>query len=159
MELHEEIAKLSDIEVERCLNVLVKQMADANPDLQDILISPTLAAEAIESVGAQTGAGSLSEAAVQDRPGAMRAILQEVANDPALAPRLEAWLSGPRALLFDPITTTLILAGVVVALSTHVKIEYENKGGKKHFKIKVEKKASSKSIIKKVLSFAGLGGE
>ena len=159
MELHQEIAKLSDTEAERCLNVLVKQIADADPDLQDILSSPTLTAEAVQSVGAQTGAGSLSEAAVKDRSGAIRAILQEAADDPALAPRLEAWLSGPRALLLEPITTTLILAGVVVALSTHVKIEYENKGGKKHFKIKVEKKASSKSIIQKVLSFAGLGGK
>ena len=159
MELHEEIAKLNDFEAERCLNVLVKQIAEADPELREILISPTLAAEAIQSVGAQTGAGSLSEAAIKDRPGAIRAILQEAAKDPTLAARLEAWLSGPRALLLGPITTTLILAGVVVALSTHVKIEYENKGGKKHFKIKVEKKASSSSIIKKVLSFAGLGGK
>jgi hypothetical protein len=59
--------------------------------------------------------------------------------------------------LIDPITTTLILAGVVAALSTHIKIQYENKGGKKHLKITVEKKPTAKSIIAKVLGFAKPG--
>jgi hypothetical protein len=159
MTLHEQITKLNDIEAERCLNMLVKQVAEANPDLQSVLSSPTLAAEAVQRVGAQTGAESLSEAAIKNRPGAIRAILQEASNDPVLAPRLEAWLSGPRKLLFEPITTTLILAGVVVLLSTHVKIEYEQKDGKKHIKVAVEKKGSSQSIIQKVLSFARVGGK
>jgi len=89
----------------------------------------------------------------------MRAILQEAANDPALAPRIEAWLTGSRKLLFEPITTTLILAGIVVVLSTSVKIEYENKDGKKHLKVSVDKKATPASLIKKVLSFAKPGGK
>lgn len=159
MNLPEKIAKLSDLEAERCLNALLKQIAEERPVLQEVFTSPVLVTETIKSVGDQTGTGAVSEDAIKDRPGAIRAILEEAANNPILAPRLEAWLSDGRRLLIEPITTTLILAGVVLVLSTHVKIEYEKKDGKKHLKIKVEKKASSESIIKKVLSFAHLGGK
>jgi hypothetical protein len=154
MPLRDRIATLSNLDAELCLKGIVKQMADANPELGEILSSPTLAAKVVESVGTQTGAGMLKESAVTDRDGAIRAILLQMANDPVFAPRLDAWLSGSRPLLLEPITTTLILAGVVIALSTHVKIDYENKDRKKNLKIKVEKKPSSKSIIQKILSFA-----
>ncbi len=94
-----------------------------------------------------------TEIAPERRPKAIRAVLLEMAGDPSLRLRLEAAIEGYRPKLIEPVTTSLALAGIVMLLSTHVKVDYENKNGKKSLAVHVEKKPTATSILSKFFGF------
>jgi hypothetical protein len=83
-------------------------------------------------------------------PLLVRQILQLMASDKSFGEQLEGCL-GRRKTLIEPVTTALVMAGLIILLSTHVKISYENKNGEKNLKVSVDKPSAPKELIKKVL--------
>lgn len=159
MDLYERLAQLTDAEAELCLNGVLKGLAEMQPKYADLLASPQEMASIIRTVASdsQQALPSVGEPTPQDRPKAIRVILTEIAEDPTLNPRLEAWLDTARPKLFEPVTSALVLAGIIFLLSTHVTIEYDNQAGKKKFKVKIEKKPTDIKILQKFFDFFGDG--
>jgi hypothetical protein len=80
-----------------------------------------------------------------------RVILTGIAQDLALSPRLEAWFQTARPKLLEPVTTAPVLAGIVLVLSTDIKIVYEKRGGKKHLKVTIAKQPTSEKLLGKII--------
>ncbi len=155
MELYPRLALLTDAEAEWCLNGILKGLTATQPVYAELLASPQEMTMVVEAVASDIGKPlpNIGEVSSQERPKAIRVILTEIAEDPELSPRLEAWLKNARPKLLEPVTTTLVLAGVVFLLSTHIDIEYEDQDGKRKLKIKVEKPTSSEKLLEKFFDF------
>jgi len=155
MPLYQRLALLTDAEAELCLNGILKGLAAMNQKYAELLASPEDMAIVIQTAASHIGqqVTNIGEVTPQERPKAIRIILAEVAEDPVLSPRLEAWLNTVRPKLLEPVTSALILAGITFLLSTHIDIEYENQNGKKKLKVKVEKKPTAEKILRKFFSF------
>jgi len=153
--LYQKLALLTDAEAEQCLNGVLKGLMVAQPEYADLLSAPDQMAQVVQAAAADAGQAALQigEVTSPERPKAIRAILAELAEDPALNPRLEAWLNTARPTLLDPVTSALVLAGIIMVLSTHIRVEYEDKGGKKHLRVKVEKKPTADKIMTKFFGF------
>jgi hypothetical protein len=152
--LYKELALLTDDEAELCLNGLLKGLTIRTPEYDALLKSPEEMKEVIKAAFVEDGTGieQISDVSPQDRPRAVRMLLVEIAENDELGPKLRALLEGGRPTLLDPITTSLVLAGIVLVLSTNVEIGYEKKNGKKHFKIRVKKNATQPELLKKFFS-------
>jgi len=156
MDIYRELAALSDEDAELCLNGVLKGFIIARPQYADIVSAPPgdLAA-AVRELASDLGESieRLGEPAPIDRPRAVRLILIAIAEDSDLQPRLLAWFSSARPTLLEPVTSALILAGIVMVLSTDIKVHYEMTNGKRHLQISVEKKATPNEIIQKIFGF------
>jgi hypothetical protein len=155
MTLNEQLAILTDAEAELCLHGLLKGLTVLDAKYQRLLGTPNDIAAVIEQAAAQNGI-SISKAielTPGQRPKAVRMLLADIAADPQLSPRLEAWFKTSRPTLLEPVTSSLVLAGIVLVLSTHIKIEYEGAGSKKKLKIKVEKKPTAGKLLAKFAGF------
>ena len=161
MDIIRRIDEMTDDDTQKCLNAVLEGMVAASPALEEVLSSPEGedASEIIRKAAAQVSVpepGRIAEGAITDRRHAVKVILKEMAINPELKLRIENWLATPqRAELFEPITTALVLAGIVAVLSTDVDFHYEDKEGKRHLRIAVHKKANTETLLSK---FFGLFG-
>ncbi|MGB8644419.1 MAG: hypothetical protein WCF84_04230 [Anaerolineae bacterium] len=150
MELYPQLALLTDAEAEMCLNGLLKGLTVVEPEYAALVARPEEMESLLAQVAEQAGRPALTvPVSPHPDPKAVRTILVQAAQDPELSPKLEAWLQTARPKLIEPVTTALVLAGIVLLLSTHVKVEYEDKGGKKHLKVMLEKKPTANKILDK----------
>jgi len=148
MNLEEQIRDLDDEAAPKCL-AIIKKGLEEDPEYGPAIVSPDEAKKVLAQMGAK--AEELSELSDAD-PELAREILLMMADDNQLRPRVESAVAEHRNTLFEPVTTALIMIGIVIALSTHIKISYEDRDGKKHVSLVVEKRPSDKGIIKKILS-------
>ena len=148
MNLTKQIRGLDNEAATKCLALVRKSLED-DPEYGTVIASPDQAKEVLDKLGAK--ANDLSAVADTD-PELARKILLMMVDDDELRPRVEAALEKQRYTLFEPVTTALILSGIVILLSTHIKVKYENRDGKKHVSVAVEKKPTDKTIIKKIIS-------
>ncbi len=150
-QLHRKLALLTDNEAEQCLNNLVNGLTIRSPEYLSLLQSPEKMAEVITSdpAGDLNTAIQIDEPAPQKRPAAIRLILSEIAGNEELSPRLEAVIDNRRNTLLEPVTTALVLAGIVLVLSTSVEVEYENEDGKRNLKVKVVKPTIKQNLLEK----------
>ncbi len=155
MNLYQKLALLTDAEVELCLNGLLKGLTVSEARFEQLLASPKDMSTVIRSVASEMGESlrQVREIAPAERPGAIRLILVEIAENPALSPRLEAWFRTARPKLLEPVTSAVVLAGIILALSTHVEFDYEASNGKKRLKVKVEKRPTALKILEKFWQF------
>jgi hypothetical protein len=158
VDLKDRLARLSAEDAEKYLNVVLKGLAEEKPSVGSLVSS---ASEA-DLVAALRGLAGESGVAFPDleepradparRAQAVRFVLEQMAADPDLAPRVEAALNSDRARLAVPlIATALVLAAIVIALSVEVEVEVTRKGSQKETRIRVKKKASTDTILGKFL--------
>jgi hypothetical protein len=151
MDRAEIIANLTDDQATKCLNCMLKDFAEREGDLAQVITSDapaaitTIASRVLDDADAER-LGSIRP----DDPRMVKLILRLMAGDKRFAERLDGCLAR-RDTLIEPITTAIVMAGLVILLSTHVKISYENKQGKKHLKVFFEKTSTPKEILKKIL--------
>jgi hypothetical protein len=113
-----------------------------------------LAAALRDGLGVVPGTGSMPSDGE-----AARAALGLLAEDARFADALAALLQGPppQKLELGTVGTTLLIAGVLLALQTHVKIERDAAG---RWKVKIEKKPTSDKLLapllKKLTALLGL---
>lgn len=152
--LYRRLALLTDDEVERCLHFVIGRLAYQEQKYNEILRSTSDLQDVVQDVAAsvEDPLPKVHEVDPADRPKAARIILTEVADDSALRPTLEKWFES-RSVLVDPITGAVVLAGIVVLLSTHVDIEFEQRDGERKIKVKIVKKPTSRRIIEKFFEF------
>lgn len=150
-QLYRKLALLTDNEAELCLNNLLNGLTIRHPEYLSLLTSPAKMAEALNSTPAGEANTSvrIDEPSPQERPAAIRLILSEIAEDEELGPKLEAVIDNQRNTLLEPVTTAVVLAGIIMALSTSVEIEYGNEDGKRKFKLKIVKPTTTEKLLGK----------
>ncbi len=72
-----------------------------------------------------------------------------------LATRVEAAFKEDRKVLVEPVTTALVLAGIVILLQTRGELKVKQKDGHVDVELHVEKKSTADSIVKKFFSLFG----
>ena len=156
MDDYADLALLTDGQVDRCLNhVISAYAATKGYDFKKFIAQPDQMIEAVKSVAAEVsvplaGAGDVT---AQNRPEAARVLLVEMAGIPELQSQIASWLQSDRKTLLEPITTALILAGLVTILSTEVDLEYKQENDKRKIGVKVKKPSAPKEILRKTASF------
>jgi hypothetical protein len=150
MDVTRELALRTDAEIQQVLNRMIKGAGELDPSLAALMASPD---EMKKFVSEQSGTSSSSFELGQD-PHAARAVLVLVAEDASLSPALEASLKHDRETR-DPITAALVLAGIVLVLSTSFEVDYSSSNGKRNFSFKIKKTATPTSIIKKFFGILG----
>jgi len=152
MNLIEKIQGLTEDEAENCLNCLLKNYAEQSKEFREIVGSPddpsTLKPLVSQVVG-EAYSERLNSTSPND-PEAVQALLMAMAQDPELSERLEGCIE-QRKKLIEPITTALVMAGLILVLKSRIKFKYEIKDGKKHFMISYDKQPSDEKTIRKVL--------
>lgn len=148
-----ELAAMTDEQALSCLNVLLKGMAISNDDYQKLFNSPEIMKDSINDAFFH-GEPQVEEIAdTAHRNKVIREILIQMAESPEISPRLEAAMKETRDKLIAPIIAAVVLSGIIMVLSTHIKIDYVNENGKKKLAVSIEKNPTSESIIGKIFSF------
>lgn len=151
MDVIQEIALRTDAEIEACLQGVFNGLAAQKEAYKRLATSPDDMKAVITAALGAAALPALPEGDAEDakeaRARALRALLVEMAESPELRPRVEAQIARKRDMRFDPITSAILLAGIVMVLSTHIEIEYKNEGGKKNLLVKVVKKPTDGSVL------------
>ena len=146
-----QLASLTDYEARSCLDRIISGMNVSNPELQ--LTSPNDLGDILKNIAVSHGNLPFTprrDAELSDTPKAVRLVLIEFLEDPNLRARLEAALRLDRPTLIDPITGALVMAGIIVVLTTRFNLKYKRgKEGKPEIEVSVSRDASSEGIIKK----------
>ena len=148
--IDQQIHKLDDASAVRMLSVIAQ--AHQGPG-QEAAPSRELAGALNEALD-----GTCEAATDPDDGEAARLALMLLAQDERFAGPIEAMLNGPppQRMAFDPVTGTLLAAGILFALQTHFKFERKEDG---RWSVKIEKKPTSNSLltplVKKLMSMWG----
>lgn len=150
-ECFREIALLDDAQAELCLNGILKGLSDADPNTKQLIQLPHEMTAVLSSCAAefQLRTKVIGEPTPRNRPGAVRLILVELASAPDSVQRVNGWFKASRPVLLEPVTSALVLAGIIAVLSTRFKASY--KGGK--LELELEKKAATEQLLKKLFTF------
>ena len=138
--MQDQIAELTDDEAVGLLTVIARGHAGVGAGFVTEG-SAELAAVLKEGLGVVPGAG-----ATPSDGEAARAALAMLAEDGRFADALGGLVRGPRPEKMEVgvVGGTLLIAGVLLALQTHVKIERDAAG---RWTVKVEKKATSDKLL------------
>jgi hypothetical protein len=149
------IALLTDAEVKSCLNGILKGLAVSRQNLEALFASTNGMVDLLRQVGAEVDLADpgWEKIAAHDDAKLLRMVLVEMSERPELAPRVSAWLESSRPKLLEPVTTALVLAGIIALLQTEVEIARGEKNGKKYFTWKLHKKPTTAKLLQ---LFAGL---
>jgi hypothetical protein len=155
--IHRKLALLTDEEVTKCLNGLLHGLSVEQEEFARLLQTPedmkTVIQVAAENTISQAKLENISE---EDRSKAIRVLLVELGDTEEFGRPMEAWIDGARETMLVPLAVPLVLAGIVLVLSTDIKIEYQNEDGKKKLHFKLEKSAITEKILGKFFGlFAG----
>lgn len=146
MNLIVRLALATDEDIDRALKVMMKGLTIERKEIDD-LVSDEKAFRK-EMARALPASVKLETSAKGREVQLLRAIAVDLAGNRALAARLDKALSQGKKLI-EPVTTLLVLAGIVMVLSTNIEFEHSNKGGKRSTKIVLRKKSTSDAILKK----------
>jgi hypothetical protein len=154
MELYRELALLTDAQAERCLNNIVAAYS-AQKGLKKVVAEKDAMQEAVSSAAAQMNVPLTGgvEIPAERKPEAIRVILVEMASIDELSQHITSWLETDRKTLLEPATTALILAGLVLILSTEVEIKYKQENGKRSMEVHIKKPSAPKKILEKIAGF------
>ncbi len=150
--LYRRLALMSDAEAQRCLQGLLGVATAPRPELRKFYgTEPALADSLAQAARLADPAGNelqFSELGVKDSQAAIRMVLVEIASDKQRRADLVQWLDGRRETLFEPVTTALVLAGIVFVLQLDVDVKIEN--GK--LSVRVKKTPTDATLLKKFFS-------
>ncbi len=155
-DLSRALAQLSDQEVELTLNqVVAAYAAERGYEAKQLFADESSMAEAIQQVGAEVGVtlGGVREVDKLRRAAALRRVLGEMSAVAELRPAVESALTNRRKTLLEPVTSALVLSGLIIVLSLDVDIDYRKKGGKSSIAIRVKKRPTAEKLLKKIAAF------
>jgi hypothetical protein len=148
--VHRKLALLTDEEAIKCINGLLHGLSIEREEFARLLQTPedmkTVIQEAAENKISPIKLENISE---EERSKAIRVLLVELADSDEFGRPMEAWIDGARETMLVPLAVPLVLAGIVLVLSTDIKIEYQNEDGKKKLHFKLEKSATTEKILGK----------
>lgn len=154
--LDRKLALLTDEEATKCLNGLLHGLSIEKEEFARLLQTPEdMEAVIQEAVENKISPAKLENFSEKERSKAIRMLLVELGDSEEFGHPMEAWIDGARETMLVPLAVPLVLAGIVLVLSTDIKIEYQNEDGKKKLHFKLEKSATTEKILGK---FFGLFG-
>ena len=148
MILREKVESLTNQEVDQCLQAVLKGFVARHSEYGRIVSSPEETGAAMDAIVQALGISKPSSK-VEETTSAKRHALALLAEDPATAPWVEAWIGGRRPTLLEPITTAIVLASLVMVLSANFAVDVEKKDGKTSLKLHIDKKPTANAILKR----------
>lgn len=149
-ELRGRLLALDADELQRLMQVVVKDHVDRHPESAAVLTSGELLAAGLQRAAVDAGLSAGAIVEPRDKTEALRTIAAALADEPRYAVLLANALAGGRATRVDPVTAALVLAGIVLVLQTRFDIGYDVENGKKKLHIKLSKAPTSESLITKL---------
>jgi hypothetical protein len=119
---------LTDRDANLVLNRIIGGLVPAEPELALPSDLKTVIVDLAEQT--QLSIKPDLDETVKDRPAAVRLLLAEFADNAETQSRLVAALNNDREVLVEPVTTALIMAGIVVLLQTHIDLKIKKVNGK-----------------------------
>ncbi|HTA38742.1 MAG TPA: hypothetical protein VK760_06680 [Candidatus Acidoferrales bacterium] len=151
METLAKLALLTDAESSRCLSRVLAGIRETHAEIP--VTSPDDLAGILRGLAASTGSKvhvPNQDSGLREGAKAIRIVLSQFLEDAELSRRVDAAIKTDRDTLFEPITTALVLAGIVVVLRTRFKMTYKRaKDGKAEFEVGIERKPDSDATIKR----------
>lgn len=155
--LQKKLESLTDEEAANCLNVLLHGLTIENQDFARLLETREDLQTVIQAAADnQTQSTMVENLSAAEQAKAVRLLLLELSDRELFGSEMEAWIDGGRQTLLVPLAVPLVLAGIVLVLSTDIKIEYKNEDGKKKFVFKLQKSATSEKILSKFFGLFGV---
>jgi hypothetical protein len=154
--LDRKLALLTDEEAGNCLTGLLHGLSIEKDEFARLLQTPEDIKTVIQTAESKVSPATLENISLEEQSKAIRVLLVELGDTAEFRPAIEAWVDGARDTMLVPLAVPLVLAGIVLVLSTDVKIEYKNEDGKKKFHFKIEKSPTTEKILGK---FFGLFGK
>ena len=143
MNATELLALATDDDAKRALDVLLKGLSVQQPALAPYLNDEQTLQSIVQDAAPNEAAQVTS--LEQGDPRAIRALLMQLATSDR-ADAVAAALT-QRQKLIEPVTTAVVLAGIVLLLSTSFSVEFENVDGKKKLKVNVAKKETTEGLL------------
>jgi hypothetical protein len=136
MDLMEDLNSLTPPQAESCLDIFLKGLALTSPQYQDLMAAeatlPDALAELAQECKLQPDSISEPPANSWQRTKAVRDVLSGLAGDDRFAARVEAAIPLARSpSLPAGLVTCLVVAGIIILLSTDIKVEDKVKNGSK----------------------------
>jgi hypothetical protein len=152
MDITAELNALTPPQAESCLNIVLRGLAESSPKFQELVAADSALPSALEQVIKECNlqAVSISEPLPnsEQRNAAVKAVLIELAGDKRCAERVEAAIPiARRPGLPAALLTSLVVAGILLLLSTDFEIKHEVKNGKRETKVRIRKKPSARGIL------------
>jgi hypothetical protein len=148
-ELRGRLSALAASDLERLLQIVVKEHVERTPEAV-AYFAPDVLAAGLAQAAADAGvtAGAIAEPV--DKAEALREIALELAEDPRCAALLGNALAADRPTRVDPITASIVLAGIVLVLQTRFDVRYDRDGGKKKLHIEIRKAPTTEKLLAKL---------
>jgi hypothetical protein len=147
--LDRKLALLTDEEVSKCLTGLLHGLTIEKDDFARLLETPEEVKKVIRKAESQVSPATLENISPEEQSKAIRVLLVELGDTAEFRPGIEAWLEGGRDTMLIPLAVPLVLAGIVLVLSTDIKFEYKNEDGKKKVDFTIKKSPTSEKILGK----------
>lgn len=145
-----ELASLTDMEAAQCLNRILSGIKSKRKDIP--VTSPNELSNILSAVAAKTGRALTPkiDEKLSNREKAVRVVLIEFLDEPDLKKLLERALASNRRVLVEPITTALVMAGIILVLKTRTHFKFKrDKNGKWEAEGSIDAKPSSEGLLKK----------
>ncbi len=152
-EVVERLALLTDAEAHNVLNRIIEGYAARNPSIP-VADEDALAGILIK-IGEAAGeaVAPRMDSELPDVAAAERSLLVELARNPSLRVYVIGAVESSRKVLFEPITTALVVAGIIFVLETEFDAKISRKAGQTEYEVHLGKKPTDKSIIGKFFAF------
>jgi hypothetical protein len=149
VELRERLSALGSSELERLMQVVVKEYVERNPDAA-AYFSPEILTAGLGQAAADAGLAAVPVVEPDDKTEVLRAIALELAEEPRYATLLGNALAVDRPTRVDPVTASIVLAGIVLVLQTRFEVSYDHHNGKRKLHIAISKAPTSENLIAKL---------
>jgi hypothetical protein len=148
--VYAELAKLTDAEAGRCLGYVVVRLASEGA--REYATEEAAANEALGIAAAQLSVATdaLPSIAEKRKYEAIRLILVEMVSLPDSKAHIRSWLGSDRGNTRGPISSALILAGIVLVLSFEGEFRCKKQNGKWTCEGWVRKSAAPRKILEKI---------
>jgi hypothetical protein len=150
-EILEEVALLTDDQAHKVLNRVIAGYLARNPEIP--VGDPSALADILVKIGADAGESIAGQAddALRDQMAANRQVLVLLVRNAQGREFVQGAIKHSREVLVEPITTALVMAGVIFLLQIEFDVKVTRKDGKASLDIRVGKKPTDKSLIGKIL--------
>lgn len=148
-ELRERLQILGPSDLERLLQITVKDHIDRDPEAAAVFQSTETLAAGLQQAAVDAGLASGAVAEPLDKLEVLRAIALDLADEPRYAAFLSNALASVRPTRVDPVTASIVLAGIVLVLQTRFDVRYHDHNGKKKLSIAIAKAPTSEKLLSK----------
>jgi hypothetical protein len=161
MDLKDNVRQLTEADREILLASMIDGMIEAaasnNPAAGEFYANSGQLQQQLAAAGESVGLNApkaLSDfpSDAKQRAELVLLLLDAIADSPQHSSRLQACLDRGRMTRVEPITMTLVLAGVVFLLSLDVKVKYSTENGKNSLEVSISKSPTDNDILKKFFS-------